>query len=111
MNKCAQSPCRAQRPDDARYCTHYLFRAQFYVLPKKLVPELSSGALVIAISIRNTYDTVISLLEHVTKRKIDINAVARYPFGHVCQIKTILQLRLTLGPSHVPSMGLLLFGS
>ena len=68
-----------------------------YVLPEKLTAELLSSA-VTAISIRPSYDTGRSPLEHVTKRKIDINTVALYPFGHVCQIKTIPS------PSDAPSL-------
>ena len=69
-----------------------------YVLPEKLTAELLSTA-VTAISIRPSYDTGgRSQLEHVTKRKIDINTVALYPFGHVCQIKTIPR------PSDAPTL-------
>ena len=68
-----------------------------YVLPEKLTAELLSSA-VTAISIRPSYDTGRSPLEHVSKRKIDINTVALYPFGHVCQIKTIPS------PSDAPSL-------
>jgi len=60
----------------------------YHVLPEKLTAELFVSA-VTAISIRPSYDTGRYPHEHVTKRKIGVKTVALYPFGHVCQTKTI----------------------
>ena len=59
-----------------------------YVLEDKLLGELYQHAITV-INMRPQYDTRKPALECVLNRRLDITAVALYPFGHVAQVKTV----------------------